>query len=62
MRSIQEAETQIEKILQALEIETDALVEAIELRQTDVTKLMDARERVRMSVQISLKRQPGHEW
>lgn len=62
MRSLLDAEREIAAILKRVELDTGALVESIEVRDTDVTTLLDNGVRIRREVHIALRRNPGAGW
>lgn len=56
------AEVQIAAVLAKLERETDALVDDIQIKQMEVTRMQDDRPQMHRYVKITMHRAPGSQW
>jgi hypothetical protein len=62
MSVIRTAEREIAAILARLELETTSLVRAVEIRDVEVTGMMDDRRQLQRQVLIKLDPIPGSNW
>ena len=62
MNKISQAEKEIAKILQQLEIDTDCIVDQISIGDMDVTNIDSDRPVLLRCVRIETRRLPGSDW
>lgn len=58
----EQAESEIAKILQALETSSGSVVRSIDIKSIDITQVSDEGKRLMTQVVIELERLPGREW
>jgi hypothetical protein len=60
--AVTEAERKIGAILRDLEVQTGSVVEAVELRDIETTRMESERQEFQRRVVVDLKRLPGTNW